>query len=346
MRRFPVKLLLLAYDPHMMRECAIGWFYCFSFQITECLVTSCILASLPHCTIRNFVWESRWNKSNLMSVAINPWLTCNLIPSLSVHPAWSHQMEYEWQLFLCHKTCNSYVILVFCVSFHVIYSDFQRGGHCSRPKALLSYFKVTLLMFGTCFPDLYDNVYVYVLFSLHTYFKPNHDVSPNVGCFMVTRWIKNEKPLNALSWHNVLKMSFKNTYIHTILPEKNYITHHSPDKNRCISSSIVCLCGMLRHAQWWAVSSFNQRIGGSIPAPLVHVNVSLGKTRNPKMSPVLCLRCVNVCECWLLLMCRWERCSSHQCMDGCEWCHSVKALWAVGRLEKCRISTGILTKAT
>jgi len=43
--------------------------------------------------------------------------------------------------------------------------------------------------------------------------------------------------------------------------------------------------------QWVAGPSFNQGVGGLIPA---QVDVSLSKTLNPKLLPVAAIRCVNV----------------------------------------------------
>ena len=87
-------------------------------------------------------------------------------------------------------------------------------------------------------------------------------------------------------------------------------------------------------------SSSNWKIGGSIPdSSTPHVDVSLDKTHNPKLLPLLCQRCVDVNE-WLdspdeqVGALRGSSC--HQCMNVCErvndmWC---KALWVVTKTRK------------
>ena len=58
-----------------------------------------------------------------------------------------------------------------------------------------------------------------------------------------------------------------------------------------------CVINVSKLAKKLERLSSNWKIGGSIPGSSgPHVNVSLGKTLNPKLLPLLCQRCMNVNE--------------------------------------------------
>jgi len=98
---------------------------------------------------------------------------------------------------------------------------------------------------------------------------------------------------------------------------------------------------------WLSVSRFILQSEDRRFDPRLHESMSMCPWEThltPESLSYLCLWCMNVCECSLLLMCRWNRSSSHQGVNGWMMSGSVKELWVVRRLEQ--ISTGTGDEAT